>query len=148
LKCQLQEGSKLAKREKKTLLLVFADLDEMKKINDTLGHEEGDRALKDTADILKRTFPGYHVVARIGGDEFVACIVEDDKSNVDVIMKRLQENLDVYNSDERSSFKLSLSTGIARCDSESPCTIAEMLSTADKLMYEQKRKKYEKKTLS
>ena len=52
------------------MMLIFIDLDGMKQINDLYGHQEGDNALKDTANILKNTFRETDIIARIGGDEF------------------------------------------------------------------------------
>jgi len=140
-----EQQMKLAKRERRGLLVMLADLDDMKKINDTLGHEKGDLALRDTATILKETFRGSDVISRIGGDEFAVCIAEDEKSGEDVVTNRLQKNLDEYNNSERRSFTLSLSLGFASCGYGSSCSIDEMLSKADKLMYEQKRNKHDKR---
>jgi two-component system cell cycle response regulator len=139
-----EQQMKLAAREKRGLLVMLGDLDDMKKINDTLGHEKGDLALRDTATILKETFRGSDVIARIGGDEFAVCIVEDEKSGEDVVTKRLQKSLDEYNNRETRPFRLSLSLGFAHCGYGSPCSIGEMLSKADKLMYGQKRSKHKK----
>jgi two-component system cell cycle response regulator len=137
-----EQQMKMAKRQRRDLLVMLADLDDMKKINDTLGHEKGDLALRDTATIMKETFRGSDVIARIGGDEFAVCIVEDEKSGEDVVAKRLQKNLDKYNNGEKRPFTLSLSLGFARCAFRFSCSIDEMLSRADKLMYEQKKSKH------
>src|SRR6185369_5039973 len=67
-----EQQIKLAQRTGKGLVLVFADLDRLKWINDTLGHAEGDRAIQDTALILRNSFRTSDIVARLGGDEFVA----------------------------------------------------------------------------
>ena len=140
-----EQQMKLASRERSGVLVILADLDDMKKINDTLGHENGDLALRDTADILKETFRGSDVIARIGGDEFAVCIVEEERSGDDIIMGRLQKNLDQYNNAEKRPFMLSLSLGFARCDRGTSCSIDEMLSRADKLMYEHKKNKYDRR---
>jgi two-component system cell cycle response regulator len=141
-----EQQMKMAKRRRRDLLVMLADLDDMKKINDTLGHEKGDLALRDTATIMKETFRGSDVIARIGGDEFAVCIVEDEKSGEDVVAKRLQKNLDKYNNGEKRPFTLSLSLGFARCAFGSSCSIDEMLSRADKLMYEQKKSKHHERS--
>jgi two-component system cell cycle response regulator len=137
-----EQQMKLAKRQRRAFLVMLADLDDMKRINDTLGHEKGDSALKDTAAILKKTFRGSDVIGRIGGDEFAVSIVEDEKSGEDVVTSRLQKSLDKYNNAEIRPFMLSLSIGFARCSWESSCSVDEMLSKADKLMYEQKKSKH------
>ena len=68
---------KIAHRLKQGLALFYLDLDRMKWINDTLGHREGDRALIDTASILRNTFRASDIVARIGGDEVHRIIDRD-----------------------------------------------------------------------
>jgi diguanylate cyclase (GGDEF)-like protein len=141
-----EQQMKMANRRRKGLLIMLADLDDMKKINDTLGHENGDTALRDTATIMKETFRGSDVIARIGGDEFAVCIVEDEESREDVVVRRLQTKLDEYNSGGKRSFTLSLSLGFSRCASGSSCSVDEMLSKADKLMYEQKKSKRHKRS--
>jgi len=65
-----EQQIKVAERNKEGLLLLFADLDDMKRINDTLGHKKGDEALVDAANIFKKVFRGSDIIARIGGDEF------------------------------------------------------------------------------
>ena len=140
-----QQQFKLASRRKKGLLLVVADVDGLKKINDTCGHEEGDRALRDTANILQETFRDSDIVGRIGGDEFAIVVIEDSKAGAGILSARLQDNLDSYNTEGNRRNKLSISIGIARCDPESPCPIDKLMAHADALMYEQKRGKQKNK---
>jgi len=130
----------IANRMKKEMLLIFADLDQLKWINDTLGHHEGDLALIEAAGILKETFRKSDIIARIGGDEFVIT-TEAVEASVNVLITRLLENLDSYNAKGDRRYKLSLSTGITRYEPENPCSIDELLRRADALMYEAKRKK-------
>lgn len=132
---------KIAKREKTGLLLLYADLDNLKEINDRFGHEEGDKLLKETANILKSTYRDADIVARIGGDEFVVFPVGTTMDHVEMITTRLQKEIDNYNADSKSSYKLSVSIGIATYDPESVNTIDGLLAEADRLMYEQKIRK-------
>jgi diguanylate cyclase (GGDEF)-like protein len=132
---------KLAKRSKTGLLLILADLDGMKQINDTFGHKEGDLALKNAAAVLKDTFRESDVIGRIGGDEFAVVVIEDSKVGAEIISVRLQDNLDAYNAKRIGRYELSVSIGIARCDPASPCFLDKLMSEADALMYEQKRRK-------
>jgi diguanylate cyclase (GGDEF)-like protein len=134
-----QQHVKLAKRMKRTVLFVVADLDGMKKINDTFGHEAGDQALVETALIFKKTFRDADIIGRIGGDEFAVCIMEDDTSTADVITARLEEKIRTANNSKTTPYKLSISAGIARFDSVSEIPFEQMLAQADGLMYEKKR---------
>ncbi len=136
-----QQQLKMANRMRVGLLLLFADLDGMKSINDTFGHLEGDRVLVDTAEVLKETFRESDVIARMGGDEFAVIALEESEFSDEVIISRLQKNLAARNAGKNRPYALSLSIGITHYRPEDPCNIDELLEKADKLMYEQKRMK-------
>ena len=131
---------KVAIRTKKKPLLLFIDMNDLKGINDRYGHNEGDQALRDLADILKRTFRESDIVARIGGDEFVV-LLESTDENSETLITRLHENVKDYNA-QRSQRILSISLGTAQFDPESPISIDELLSKADALMYAHKRRRW------
>lgn len=133
-----QQQLKMADRMKMKLLLLFADVDDMKGINDSLGHHVGDRALIDTANILKETFRESDIIARIGGDEFAIIALEESKVN-DTLFDRLQLKLDELNAAGDRPYKLSLSAGIVHYDPDNPCGTDELLDKADRMMYERKR---------
>jgi len=133
---------KLAKRTNTPRLLLFIDLDQMKTINDTLGHQEGDLALIDTASILKKSFRDSDIIARIGGDEFVVLAPGASSSHAGILVSRLQGNVGLHNETGNRRFKLSLSLGITQYSPESPCSVDELLSRADSQMYAQKKKRY------
>jgi two-component system cell cycle response regulator len=84
-----EQHVKLADRAKREMSLLFVDLDHMKQINDTFGHQEGDQALIETAVILTKTFRRSDIIARIGGDEFAILAIEAHKSNVESLTTRL-----------------------------------------------------------
>jgi len=132
---------KTANRLKRGVFLLYADLDNMKVINDTFGHSEGDKVLVEIANILKETYRNSDVIARIGGDEFVIIPVGVAGDNMGVITERLQKSLETHNLKVNRSYNLALSAGIAYYDPENPCSIDELLLQGDKLMYEQKIKK-------
>jgi diguanylate cyclase (GGDEF)-like protein/PAS domain S-box-containing protein len=132
---------KIADRTKRTLYLVFVDVDSLKGINDTLGHHEGDAALQDTASILKETFRRSDIVARIGGDEFAALAVDAQQGDADVLAARLQEKVEQLNKKGVRQYRLSLSVGISLYLPQHRCSIEDLMSRADRLMYEQKRQK-------
>lgn len=135
-----EQQLKIAKRMKKKMLLLFVDLDDLKLINDTHGHSEGDLALIEIANTLKKIFRESDLIARIGGDEFAVLVTETEGSNAETLAARLLEGLRAYNAKKSRGYNLSISIGISRYDPENPCTIDELLSLADKLMYKQKKK--------
>lgn len=132
---------KVADRNRKGLALIFADMDGMKYINDTFGHNEGDRALKDAAGIIKGAFRASDIIARFGGDEFIALSLDTSDESKENIKTRLRENLEAHNLDSDRPYKLSISLGITVYDPASPCTLNELIERGDKLMYEHKQKR-------
>lgn len=136
-----QQQMKSAKRNKQDVVLLFADLDNLKWINDTFGHQGGDFVLAEVADIFRGCFRESDIIARIGGDEFVVLAIEAEKESTSHLIAKLQKKLDEHNIKVSRRYPLSLSIGVAFCDAGHPCTIDELLSRADKLMYKQKQNK-------
>src|SRR6266852_2387118 len=89
---------KVARRNAQGLLLFFADVDNLKEINDSHGHREGDFALIQAADALERTFRSSDVIARIGGDEFAIMALEAGREDREIILRRLEKNLKTSNA--------------------------------------------------
>jgi diguanylate cyclase (GGDEF)-like protein/PAS domain S-box-containing protein len=136
-----EQHLRLANRMNKDMLLLFTDIDNLKLINDTHGHQEGDRALIDTADILRQTFRESDIIARIGGDEFVVLTIDTSFGTAETVTKRLQNNLDNHNRKNNPSYRLSISTGMTLHNAKEICSVSKLLESADKLMYHQKRSK-------
>jgi len=136
-----EQGLKSAQRIGKEMVLIFVDLDNMKAINDTMGHKEGDQALMETAHILKNTFRESDIIARLGGDEFVILTTNDVDASPERMINRFEEALSGHQLHSRRPYTLSMSLGVARFDPQSPCSIDTLLAQADKLMYENKQKK-------
>ena len=134
---------KLALRSYRAAVLIFADLDRMKWINDKFGHLAGDRALRDVAQIFNSTFRESDVTGRIGGDEFVALALETVGSNGESIIKRLQANLSEHNRQRSQPIEISLSVGVSHYDPDEPFSIEELIDKADETMYQQKITKKE-----
>jgi diguanylate cyclase (GGDEF)-like protein len=129
---------KLARRNGQTLLLLFCDVDNLKKINDTYGHQEGDLALIRTADALEKSLRDSDILSRLGGDEFIALASETSNQTEEVILRRLEKNLKKSSSTE-SRYALSLCVGLARFDPKHPISLGELMAQADKVMYDKKR---------
>jgi diguanylate cyclase (GGDEF)-like protein/PAS domain S-box-containing protein len=132
---------KVAHRLKGPVLLMFIDLDGLKAINDNLGHVEGDRALTDTAQILKTTFRDTDIIARLGGDEFTVLAMGTPETNSAILAARLQRQLDAHNARVKRPFKLSMSVGIVWYDPEIRLTTDDLIARADEAMYVNKRSK-------
>jgi diguanylate cyclase (GGDEF)-like protein len=131
----------LARRNQQPFAVIFVDLDGFKRINDEFGHAEGDRALIETANVLKRSMRDSDVKARIGGDEFVGLALNASEQSVAPIRHRLENALKAINRERQLPYELTFSVGIFHCPAEDESTIEQLLARADALMYEDKRKK-------
>jgi diguanylate cyclase (GGDEF)-like protein len=128
---------KITRRKGPGLLLFFVDVDHLKAINDTYGHREGDLALVRTAAALKRTFRNSDIVARLGGDEFAVLALEASYQDQCAIVRRLEGYLQKTSADE-PRYRLSVSVGVARCDSNQSVSLGDLLAKADHAMYADK----------
>ncbi|MEW6601476.1 MAG: diguanylate cyclase [Nitrospirota bacterium] len=136
-----QKQLKAAERSKRVMSVIYADLDGLKEINDTLGHKEGDAALVEFAELLKDTFRESDTIGRLGGDEFAVVVEVTDVNSEMVIKKRLEDKLNEVNARKDRNYILLISLGIVRHDPYHPCSIDELLSQSDKLMYANKKGK-------
>lgn len=132
---------KLALRSREAFSVAFIDLDGLKTINDTLGHDTGDRALIELASVLKESFRQSDILGRLGGDEFAVFIGETDETETESIRGRVQHQLDTYNAGPNRSYRLSFSIGITSSSPAEGTDIEALLRKADVLMYQHKRAK-------
>ncbi|MBN1983083.1 MAG: GGDEF domain-containing protein [Chitinivibrionales bacterium] len=128
-----------ARRESKTIFIMYADVDNLKHINDTYGHLEGDQAIITTAQLLKKTLRTSDIVARIGGDEFTFLVVGIDEAKANLIIKRISDHFDKYNASHPKPYTLSISIGTTFYDSTAQFSFEEMLKTADSVLIDNKR---------
>ena len=132
---------KQAKREKKSLFLISADLDNLKGINDRYGHSEGDWILMETSNILEKCYRESDIIARLGGDEFVILINEYPGTDIETLSERLKGKIKFFNDQSVKPYKLSISVGIVRNNPEHNTSLDQLLCHADKLMYAVKAEK-------
>lgn len=137
-----EQQLKAAQRSGKGTFLIFSDVDHLKSINDTFGHAMGNKALADTARILKDTFRDSDIVARIGGDEFAIALTDSSAEAAGRAAERLMKKIDEHNQSENDPYPLKLSFGVASSQPNDPASLEELLDRADRMMYEEKRKKY------
>ena len=129
------------RRTNKGIVMVYADLDGLKGINDSFGHTEGDRALVKAAELLKETFRSSDVLGRLGGDEFTILAAVDPEGGREKLLARLHEKFDNYNALRVSPYNLSISVGVAQLDPEANESMEDLMAAADAAMYENKRAK-------
>jgi diguanylate cyclase (GGDEF)-like protein len=132
---------KLARRARRPLLLMYADLDNMKRINDKFGHVEGDAALIEAADILREVFRESDIIARIGGDEFVILAVDSDGAQSEALINRIHQRCILANLKKARPYVLAMSAGSAEFDPDQPATLEELVAQADRAMYAAKQKR-------
>ena len=137
---------RLARRSGRGLVLVFLDLDHLKILNDTIGHDEGDRALVNLAAVLRSTFRTSDIIARIGGDEFAVLAIDAPPGAVSQLKVRLLERIETYNTQSNHPAALSISMGTAVLLPEDPGGIEDLLARADRAMYVHKREKLRKES--
>jgi diguanylate cyclase (GGDEF)-like protein/PAS domain S-box-containing protein len=139
-----EQHLKTAARLKKKAALLYLDMDNLKRINDSGGHKMGDRALAEIAFVLKKSFREADIIGRIGGDEFSVLAMETNRPlDPDILVNRLHEKLAHFNarSSAEAGFSLSVSLGVFTREPDETTTVEEMLSRADMLMYDEKRAK-------
>jgi len=136
-----EQQFKAAARTRGDLVLLFSDLDDFKKINDTWGHQEGDKALSAMAGIFRETYRDSDVIARMSGDEFAILLIDMPEESLLASRARLNKNIAEFNSRPDGSYTLSASVGMAVYNHDSPCSVDEMLRQADTRMYEEKQRK-------
>ncbi len=138
----------IAQRLNHSLFLLYADIDDFKQVNDTLGHDIGDEAIKEVAALLCSTFRKADVIGigRLGGDEFSVLMFSTDETsscNHPAIM-RLDTKLHERNQSTTRPYQLSISTGIVQYDRKHPQSITQLLSAGDQAMYECKQQRKSK----
>ncbi|MDF2511599.1 MAG: diguanylate cyclase protein [Herbinix sp.] len=125
--------------ELKSFSALLIDLDGFKAINDTFGHDIGDGAIKDAAEIIKKSLRRDDFVARYGGDEFFAILDSSDNEVLEAAVTRLKNNVDKFNQESGKGYKLSFAIGYAVYDYELRMKSDDFFKHIDTLMYNNKR---------
>lgn len=124
----------------KEMVILFADLDHLKEINDSFGYIEGDFAIRQCAEVLKSAVGDSGVIGRIGGDEFCAMLpgnVDDGQR----IRERVRRESNEFNSDSDKPYYVELSVGYHVVCCGSDLIISDVLKDADEALYEEKKKR-------
>lgn len=138
----LERELKLAKDNDKNLVISFIDVDELKIINDTFGHEQGDKLIISVAEILKGSIRKTDFVIRMGGDEFLVVFPKTSMKEVNTVWGRIIKSVEESNKNNKK-YNLSLSYGFYEYSkkTEKKLTSKELIKMADREMYKVKRRK-------
>ncbi len=135
-----EQQLRTAVRTRNRLWLLFVDLDGLKEINDELGHEVGDDAIREIARLLRTaSFREGDIIARLGGDEFAVLATETGPTDGSVLVARIEDALRAANDAPARAYRLSASVGEILFDPADPQALDELLHAADRRMYEAKR---------
>lgn len=130
-----------SQRNDKGLWFLVADMDGLKQINDTYGHPEGSAAIKKAGELIKQTLRDADILARPGGDEFTALIVDTLDAVAETVPDRIKSVFEKYNAASDKHYLLSVSIGMAKADMDQSTGIAELIKQADDAMYHVKRRR-------
>ncbi|WRS26541.1 diguanylate cyclase [Oscillospiraceae bacterium MB08-C2-2] len=124
--------------------VCFVDLDGLKYINDTYGHDAGDEMITGVIGAIRQSIRQSDAICRWGGDEFIV-LLQCETDVAERLILRAQQALEEINLSEKRAYKLSFSYGITSLTQDPQASIDQVVSSADKKMYEQKTSKYAKR---
>ncbi|MBO6116444.1 MAG: GGDEF domain-containing protein [Ruminococcus sp.] len=127
--------------QNRNIMLMFIDLDGLKTINDTYGHDIGDVAIRSIASVLRDTCKNGEVYCRFGGDEFIIFQADSNEEIASALTNRIEHNIQYLNESMNNPFTLSASMGYIIAQPKEGEDLFQFVTEADKIMYEQKRKK-------
>lgn len=130
----------ISSEDNNNYIVCYADLDNLKIINDVHGHNEGDYSLRLTVECLKQTFGNDAIIGRFGGDEY-AVICKKQSENVQYYRDKIKNFIDDFNLSKEKPYHFGISIGIVEKDCNDIFDIQEALDKADGLLYIQKRHK-------
>jgi|LGVF01.1.fsa_nt_gb diguanylate cyclase (GGDEF)-like protein len=131
-----------AKENKTKFSICFIDINNLKTVNDELGHNAGDDMIINLAKIIKSNIRENDLVCRLGGDEFLLVFHDYNSNQAELAIKRINNRIDEFNRIENHKYKLSVSVGIEEYDGVS--TMHELIKNADAKMYYEKKNKRNK----
>lgn len=142
-----EQAARVARRNDEKCFLLYADVDNLKQINDLYGHEAGSRIIVEAANLLKTAFRDSDIIARVGGDEFTVLMTTGTTLRENEIRERLQSKIDEFNCEKRFAYQLLLSVGIIPFQPKNT-TLEQAMRQADAVMYDdKKRRKMNRETL-
>lgn len=135
----LEKIHEFSMRNGKPFTICYVDINDLKKVNDTYGHAEGDELITASCQAMKESIRQMDTLCRMGGDEFLILFPECDLADAEQVWDRIMERLEDYNSVSSKPYRISMSHGILEYSPASRDTIENLLRRVDALMYREKR---------
>lgn len=132
----------------KDIIVCYADMDNLKLVNDGYGHSEGDFAIKNLALCLKNVFGEKGIVGRMGGDEYGAFILREDCEGIDSIICKKQDYISELNRTANKPYPIDMSMGFCECSCENLYDFTEAVDKADGKLYDDKMERKRRKIRS
>ncbi|SFM96176.1 PAS domain S-box-containing protein/diguanylate cyclase (GGDEF) domain-containing protein [Formivibrio citricus] len=130
-----------SKRSQRPLTICFVDINDLKRVNDTYGHSEGDWMIKTASRAIREIIRAHDTAARLGGDEFLIILPDCDEAAARNVMNRIESLIHQINRNGDKPYLLGISYGLCEYKTVKPSNVDEFITTADHLMYEDKRAK-------
>lgn len=137
----LEKQIQLCRRSGWDLTICYIDVDRLKEVNDTYGHQEGDDYILFVTNVMKEIIRESDGLSRLGGDEFLLVLPECDIEKAAYVLKRIEQALESHNERKTKPYKLGISYGLAAYDFQEQTNIDRLISRADVEMYKHKRNK-------
>ena len=132
----------------KDIIVCYADMDNLKLVNDGYGHSEGDFAIKNLALCLKNVFGEKGIVGRMGGDEYAAFILRKDCEGIESINGKKQDYISELNRTANKPYPIDMSMGFCECSCENLYDFTEAVDKADGKLYDDKMERKRRKIRS
>ncbi|KAB3532732.1 GGDEF domain-containing protein [Alkaliphilus serpentinus] len=138
---ELEDLMILSDKDGRPLSICYIDLDNLKRINDTYGHSEGDTYIKTFVDIIEGQLRSRDLFIRLGGDEFLIVLWNTTPQQAEKIWSRIQDHIDYCNRNGIRNYKISASHGIETYFNSNYEDVNALIETADRKMYFDKKRK-------
>lgn len=130
-----------SRETEKSMWMLIGDLDGLKQINDTYGHDEGSAAIRAAGEILRKTLREADIIARLGGDEFAAMILNTTDDVAQLLPQRIDAKYELYNRESGKPYEFGMSVGLVKVARDNDASVSEILDQADRAMYAAKRRR-------
>lgn len=128
----------IEKNKGRDIIVCYADMDNLKLVNDGYGHSEGDFSIKNLALCLKSVFGESGIVGRMGGDEYAAFILKEETEGVKSIIEKKTAYIEELNRTANKPYPIDMSMGFCECSCENLYDFTEAVDKADGKLYEDK----------